>query len=304
MGSSADAPIPPAGLLALKKPAGVTSRDAVNVVQRAARDAGWGRKVKVGHAGTLDPLATGVLVVCVGKATKLISRVQALPKKYRAVFRLHVSSPSLDVECDLAPVPDPPLFGPARLQEVLTEFVGTYDQVPPAFSAVKVDGKRAYALARRGEDVMLQPRPVTVHRIKMWFLTRETMGLDIQCGSGFYVRSLGRDVAAKLGTEAAMRDLRRTAIGGFEAHDAINPADVTAETLPGLLSLPFEKFGLPVVAVTDAQADDLRGGRTAAVAGDAGECGAVDPAGLPACVGERDAAGTLHPRITFPVPTV
>ena len=297
-------PIPPAGLLALNKPAGVTSRDAVNVVQRAARGAGWGKRVKVGHAGTLDPLATGVLVVCVGKATKLIARVQALPKTYRAGFRLHASSPTLDIEGDVTPVPDPPAVTADDLRAVLPRFVGTIDQTPPAFSAVKVAGRRAYALARKGEEVKLAAKPVVVHRLDLLGCDGGRFGLLIECGSGFYVRSLGRDVAAALGTAAVMDELTRTRIGGFQIADAVDPTGVTAETLPGLLSLPFGRFGLPVVSVTEQQAADLRGGRTAAAPGGAGECGAVDPAGLPACVGERDMSGTLHPRITFPVPTV
>ena len=152
-------PVPPAGLLVLHKPPGVTSRDAVNAVQRAARAAGWGRRVKVGHAGTLDPLATGVLVVCVGKATKLIARVQALPKIYEAGFQLHAESPSLDTESAVRLLLDPPAVTAADIEAVLPRFVGTHDQTPPAFSAIKVDGKRAYDLARRGEATDLKPRP-------------------------------------------------------------------------------------------------------------------------------------------------
>ena len=297
-------PVPPAGLLVLHKPPGVTSRDAVNAVQRAARAAGWGRRVKVGHAGTLDPLATGVLVVCVGKATKLISRVQALPKTYEAGFRLHAESPSLDTESVVRLLPDPPAVTAADIEAVLPRFVGAHDQTPPAFSAIKVDGRRAYDLARRGEATDLKPRPVVVHRLGLTAFDGDRMELQIECGSGFYVRSLGRDVAAALNTAAAMDALVRTRIGGFRVEGAVDPGGVTADTLPGLLSLSFERFGLPVVSVTAEQADDLRGGRFAAVPGEPGECGAVDPDGLSACVGRIDAEGTLRPSITFPVPTV
>ena len=300
----AEPPVPPAGLLVLDKPAGVTSRDAVNVVLRAARGAGWGKRVKVGHAGTLDPLATGVLVVCVGKATKLIPRVKALPKTYRAGFRLHVKSPSLDTESDFTPVPNPPALTATDIAAVLPRFLGTIDQTPPAYSAIKVDGRRAYDLARKGAEVALKPRPVVVHRLDLLDFDDIRFELFIECGSGFYVRSLGRDVAAALGTAAAMDALERTAIGGFRVADAIPPDAVTAETLPGLLSLPFERFGLPVALVTAAQAADLRGGRFAEVPGEPGECAATDPEGLPVCVGARDENGTLRPTTTFPVPTV
>ena len=300
----AERPVPPAGLLVLNKPPGVTSRDAVNVVLRAARAAGWGKKVKVGHAGTLDPLATGVLVVCVGKATKLIPRVQALPKTYRAGFRLHVESPSLDTESDLAPVSDPPAVTAADLAAVLPRFLGRIEQTPPAFSAIKVGGRRAYDLARRGEAVELTPRPVVTHALELTRFDGGRFELRIGCGSGFYVRSLGRDVAAALGSAAAMDALERTAIGGFRVEDALPPDAVTADSLPGLLSLPFAALGLPTVTVAAEQAADLRGGRFATVPGEPGECGATDPAGSPVCVGERDADGTLRPRITFPVPTV
>ena len=301
----AERPIPPAGLLVLNKPAGVTSRDAVNVAQRAARDAGWGKRVKVGHAGTLDPLATGVLVVCVGKATRLIDRVQALPKTYRAGFLLHRSSPSLDTEIEPTALPNPPALTRADVEAALPRFLGKIDQTPPAFSAVKVGGKRAYDLARRGEEVAIEPRPVTVHRLDVTHCDGERLDLFIQCGSGFYVRSLGRDLAATLGTRAVMDALLRTRIGGFHVSHGVAPAEVTADALPGLLSLPFERFDLETITVDDAQAADLRGGRYARLpAGQAGECGVRDAAGRPVCLAERDPDGTLRPKVTFPVPTV
>ena len=297
-------PVPPAGFLVLDKPAGVTSRAALNAVQRAARGAGWGKRVKVGHAGTLDPLATGVLVACVGKATKLIARVQALPKTYRATFRLHASSPSLDTEIPPAPVPDPPAVSRADVEAVLPRFLGTIEQVPPAFSAVKVDGKRAYDLARRGDEVELSAKPVAVHSLTVLTFADDVLELEIECGSGFYVRSLGRDLAAALGTDAVMTALERTRIGGFTLDDAVRPRDVTAESVPDLLTLNFSKLGLPVLSVSGEQAADLRGGRFAAVGAAPGEYGVLDAAGRPACVGAVGGDGTLRPSTTFPVPTV
>ena len=273
-------------------------------MQRAARGAGWGKRVKVGHAGTLDPIATGVLVVCVGKATRLIDRVQALPKTYRAGFRLHLSSPSLDVEHEPVPLPNPPALTREQIEAALPRFLGEIDQTPPAFSAVRVAGRRAYDLARRGEEVTIEPKRVRVDRLEIERFDGARLELLIECGSGFYVRSLGRDLAAALGTAAVMDGLLRTRIGGFRIEDGVAPNEVTSESLPGLLSLPFERFDLPTIAVDDSEAADLRGGRFAQVPGAPGECGVLDAAGRPACVAERDADGTLRPRITFPVPTV
>ncbi|NNJ24756.1 tRNA pseudouridine(55) synthase TruB [Alienimonas chondri] len=302
-------PIPPAGLLVLNKPAGVTSRAAVNIVQGAARDAGWGRRVKVGHAGTLDPIATGVLVVCVGKATRLIDRVQAQPKTYEAGFLLHTSSPSLDVEHEPVPVPNPPSLSRDQIDAALPAFLGEIDQTPPAFSAVKVGGRRAYKLAREGEEVTIESKRVRVDRLEVTGYDGERLGLRIECGSGFYVRSLGRDLAKALGTEAVMESLLRSRIGGFDLDGAVTPDDVTAESLPGLLSLSFERFGLTTLTCDDAQAGDLRGGRYAQIPfqdapGEPGECGVRDKVGRPVCLAERDRDGTLRPKVTFPLPTV
>ncbi|MFH5806695.1 tRNA pseudouridine(55) synthase TruB [Alienimonas sp. DA493] len=297
-------PIPPAGLLVLDKPAGMSSRAAVNRVQWAARRAGWGKRVKVGHAGTLDPIASGVLVVCVGKATRLIERVQALPKGYDAGFRLHVSSPSLDVEADPVPVENPPVVSREQIEAAFPSFLGEIDQTPPAFSAVKIDGQRAYHLARRGEEVELEPKRVRVDALEILSFDGNRLGLRIQCGSGFYVRSLGRDLAAALGTEAVMETLVRTRIGGFELDGAVTPEEVTPETLPGLISLSFDRLGLPTVQCDDEQAADLRNGRFAQLPGESGECGVRDEANRPVCVGLRDSDGTVRPNTTFPVPNV
>ncbi|MEM9703327.1 MAG: tRNA pseudouridine(55) synthase TruB [Planctomycetota bacterium] len=297
-------PVPPAGMLTLNKPAGMSSRDAVNAVQRAARKAGWGKRAKVGHAGTLDPIAAGVLVVCVGKATKFIDRVQALPKTYEAGFRLHVSSPSLDIEHEPTPLPHPPAVTREQIETALPEFLGEIDQTPPAFSAVKIDGQRAYHLARRGEEVAVQPKRVRVDRLTITDFDGDRLGLSITCGSGFYVRSLGRDLAQSLGTEAVMETLLRSAIGDFTLREAIEPKAVTPESLPGLLSLPFKALGLSTLFCNDAAADDLRNGRFAALDGPPGEWGVRDESGLPVCIGVLHFGGTLRPKITFPKPTV
>ena len=153
-------PLLASGLLNVDKPAGMTSRDAVDLVQRLARPA------KVGHAGTLDPLATGVLVICVGAATRLIEYVQRMPKRYVGTFLLGRSSTTEDIEGQVTLLSDPPIPAAAQIEAATEKFVGSLLQRPPAFSALKVAGKRAYDLARRGEAVELKPRPVEVYALK------------------------------------------------------------------------------------------------------------------------------------------
>ncbi|MBA3313100.1 MAG: tRNA pseudouridine(55) synthase TruB [Planctomycetota bacterium] len=219
------------GLLNLDKPAGMSSRTAVDVVERLVHPA------KVGHAGTLDPIATGVLVVCVGSATRLISFVQEGRKVYRATFRFGVTSVTDDVEGFVSSVPNAPRLTRDDVEAALPEFVGTIEQIPPVFSAVHVGGRRAYELARRGEAVALAPRSVEIHRYEAIDFDEESQELtaEIECGSGTYVRSLGRDLAKRLGTAAVMTGLRRTAVGPFTIDRAISPSSLTLESLPSRL---------------------------------------------------------------------
>src|SRR5688572_24542649 len=167
------------GLLVLDKPGGMTSRDAVNQAQR------WfPRGTKIGHTGTLDPLATGVLVLCVGAATRLAEYVQRMEKVYRAGVRLGARSDTDDADGTVTPaeVERPP--DRAAVERVLTEFVGEIGQVPPAYSAAKVTGRRAYDLARRGEDVSLQARQVSVYQIDLLSYEYPRLELEVRCGKG------------------------------------------------------------------------------------------------------------------------
>ena len=186
----------PFGILNVDKPTGITSRDAVNRVERL-----FG-KVKCGHAGTLDPLATGVLVICVGPATRLIQYVQRLPKQYRAVFQLGRESVTDDVEGEVELVAGAPEPTRAEIEAALPQFLGDILQRPPAHSAIKVDGQRAYDLARRGEEFELPARTISIYRLEVLRYEYPELELAIECGSGTYVRSLGRDLAAALGTAA------------------------------------------------------------------------------------------------------
>jgi tRNA pseudouridine55 synthase len=231
------------GVLNLIKPVGWSSRDVVNRVERIIRP------VKAGHAGTLDPLASGVLVVCLGDATRLIDYVQQLPKEYVAVFQLGRRSPSDDLETEVELLQEAPTPTLAEVQALLPLFTGQIQQRPPAYSAVKLEGRRAYRLARRGEAIELAPRPVHVYELEIEHYKYPELRLRIRCGRGTYVRSLGRDMAERLGTAAVMSGLVRTAIGPFRIeqglhaellsevtiNDQLLPATAAVSTLPGAI---------------------------------------------------------------------
>ena len=212
------------GVIAVKKPAGVTSRRVVDAVARAL-----GTKT-VGHAGTLDPLATGVVVVCVGHATKLVDFVHQLPKYYEAMFLLGRSSPSDDLETPIVEEESPPRPTRSEIEASLPAFRGEILQRPCDYSAVHVEGKRAYALARKGREVELALKPIRIDRLEITAYDWPRLGLDIACSSGTFVRAIGRDLAAALGTTAVMESLVRTAVGPFTLDRALALDDVTAES--------------------------------------------------------------------------
>ncbi len=244
------------GILNVNKPSGVTSRDVVNRAERLTRPA------RCGHAGTLDPLAAGVLVICVGAATRLVQYVQRMPKCYRATFLLGCQSPTDDVDGEVARLVGARRPSRSEVDVALPAFVGEIMQRPPAHSAVKVSGRRAYALARQGKPVELAPRRVIVHSLALRRYEYPELGLEIECGSGTYARSLGRDVAEALGTAAVMSALVRTAIGGFCVEEAVRPDELTADSihhhlLPALTALPE----MPRVAVNEAELERLRHGQ-------------------------------------------
>lgn len=246
------------GLLNMAKPAGITSRDVVNRIQRLVRPA------KVGHAGTLDPLATGVLVVAVGSATRLIEQIQSGSKSYRATFMLGRSSDSDDAEGEVRVHADAPVPSLEQIQMAAEKFQGVIDQVPPVYSAVKVAGRRAYDRARRGEEVTLTARPVTIHQLTIVSYEYPRLILDIDCGSGTYIRSLGRDLAQALGTTAIMSALERTAISVFKLETATpldamqTRADVAQHFVPMVWAVP----DWPRVTVSDEELTEIRHGRT------------------------------------------
>lgn len=206
----------PAGeILAFDKPLGMTSFQLVGRVRwLLCRHLGV-RKLKVGHAGTLDPLASGVLILCTGKATKRIEELQGHEKEYRATLQLGSTTPSYDLEHPVdAHFPTGHITS-QLLEATLSQFQGPQMQVPPAFSACKIDGHRAYDLARSGHDVTLQAKPIVIHEIELESFTPDTMQatLRIRCSKGTYIRSLARDIGQALHSGAHLTGLRRTRVG-------------------------------------------------------------------------------------------
>lgn len=244
------------GLLNINKPVGVTSRDVVNRIARIAGPA------KVGHAGTLDPLASGVLVVCVGPATRLIQYVQRMSKRYRATFLLGRSSETEDLEGEVFAMDDPPIPNRSQLAEAIPRFVGHIEQRPPAFSAIKVQGRRAYDMARAGQAVELEARRVLVDSIELIEYDYPRITLDIACGGGTYIRSLGRDLAESLGTRAVMSELVRTAVGSFHLEDASALDDMAPRTVQDRLLEPVRAVvQLPTVVLNSEQIEHVGHGR-------------------------------------------
>ncbi len=242
-------------VLNVHKQSGMTSRDVVNRVQRLVRPA------KAGHAGTLDPLASGVLVICLGQATRLIEYVQRMQKTYRGTFMLGRHSPTEDIEGVVEELTNPPQPTLPQITAAAQQLTGNIMQRPPAFSALKVAGQRAYALARKGEEVTLAPRPITIYRLSVSRYEYPELQLEIECSSGTYVRSLGRDLAESLGTAAVMSALVRTAIGEFDLTTAVDTDRLTRDNLSDyLLPATTAVRGLPRIEITDVERATLAKG--------------------------------------------
>jgi tRNA pseudouridine55 synthase len=266
------------GLLNLHKPAGKTSRDVVSLVERLVRPC------KVGHAGTLDPLATGVLVLGLGPATRLVEYVQRMEKTYRGTFLLGRTSDTEDITGTVTILRSPPEPTREELEALQSQFVGTIWQRPPDYSAVKIRGKRAYALARQGQTVEIAPRPITIHELQIERYEYPELELSIRCGSGTYVRTLGRDLAKAAGTDCVMSALSRERIGPFRLADALDPDSLNRETIEErLLPARLAVADLRAIEISAEDALRLTHGKTInRLAGEtAAEAAALDPAGEP-----------------------
>jgi tRNA pseudouridine55 synthase len=289
------------GILNLDKPPGRTSRDVVNQVARLLP-----RKVKAGHAGTLDPMATGVLVVCVGSATRLIENVQRLGKTYRTAIRLGARSDTHDCDGTIVKTPDPVQPDLSAIEAALETQRGEILQQPPEYSALKVDGRRAYDLARAGVQVELAPRPVRIDRVELLSYEWPRLELEIDCGGGTYIRSIARDLGEILGCGALMDELVRTRIGPFAQESAIDPDELDRDALEDLLLPPLEAVpDLPRLALgAPLVADVALGRKLAADRLDApippGEVALLSPDGDLVAIGEGDPDGlAVQPRKVF-----
>ncbi len=255
------------GVLIVDKPSGCTSHDIVDQVRRKL-----GTR-KVGHAGTLDPDATGVLVLGVGKGTKLLQFVTGVDKRYEGEVVFGTTTDSLDSTGAVTGTYDMSLT-PEQVAAAAERFVGDIEQIPPMVSAVKIEGKRLHELAREGKEVDRPPRPVTIHSLQLE-PTDDPMvyRLSVHCSSGTYIRTLAADLGTALGGGAHLRNLRRTAVGRFDLADARPVDEAELAPLTDMLS------HLPTMQVGDTVAVQVRHGRSLGPSSGSGRLAIVDPKG-------------------------
>jgi len=213
----------PAGeLLLVDKPAEWTSFDVVNKIRHMLRYHLGIKKIKVGHAGTLDPLATGLLLVCVGKATKRINTYTGMDKEYKGTIFLGATTPSYDLETEVDAEYETAHITEEMIRNAVRAFTGTIKQVPPAFSAVKVDGKRAYIKAREKKEIEIPAREVRIHAFELLRVELPEIDFRVSCTKGTYIRSLAQDFGKFLQSGAYLQSLRRTKIGEYHIDDAVS----------------------------------------------------------------------------------
>jgi tRNA pseudouridine55 synthase len=278
------------GLIVVDKPAGMTSHDVVSRVRRLARTR------RVGHGGTLDPMATGVLIIGVNRATRLLTYVIGSGKSYTATIRLGQSTITDDAEGEVVSTTPAGHVPDEAVRAGLAPLTGEIDQVPSAVSAIKVDGQRAYKRVRDGEQVRLAARRVTVSRLDLLAIRRPEpdvvdVDVDVACSSGTYIRALARDLGAALGVGGHLTALRRTTVGGFTLAEAVTLPQLE-ERAPDVVNLPLAAAAERFFPRRDATADEAKvlshGGPLAEI-GVAGPYAVFDPDGrLLAVVSERD----------------
>jgi tRNA pseudouridine55 synthase len=288
----------PIGILLVDKPVGPTSHDAVAMVRRALRTR------QVGHTGTLDPFASGLLLVCLGPATRLAEYFAPLPKTYVATMRLGEATNTDDHTGEVVASSDAwEAVTREQVAAALAEQVGEIRQVPPAFSAKKVDGERMYDVARRGGEVDLPPVAVTIHAIRVLSVELPDVVFEVECGSGTYIRAIARDVGALLGVGGHLRELRRTRIGPHDVAravtvDCLDEADAVAHALVA----PADALAHLPRVVADARGEtDVRHGRALPAPAElrvTGPVAIVSADGSLLAVGES-ADGIVRPRKVF-----
>jgi tRNA pseudouridine55 synthase len=286
--------IPPLhGFLVIDKPAGYTSRDVVDRIQ-----GNLPRRTKLGHTGTLDPFATGTLVLCLGHATRLADRVQALPKQYTTRFRLGVSSDTDDLTGTITSQPDVGIPTQLTVENALGPFRGRILQTPSQYSAVKVGGERAHRLARAGAEFEIAPRPIEITELTLLDYTWPTVDLRVRCSKGTYIRSLARDLGQALGCGAYAEILRRDAVGPFVADGGLHMESTRQETWDALIPMSRVLDGQPRVEVMEAEYDALLHGRRIPTQLEAEEVAVMQFGALVAFA--RAHEGTLRPSMVFP----
>jgi tRNA pseudouridine55 synthase len=295
---------PKQGILVVDKPSGVTSRFVVDAVARAIPHA------KVGHCGTLDPLASGILILCVGVATRLVEAIQRLSKSYRTVIRLGARSNTLDADGRIEDVACPSIPSAVEVAQALSVLSGRVLQRPPAFSALKIEGKRAYDLARAGRQVELAPRLVQIDQIVVARYEWPDLELQIDCASGTYIRSIARDAGELLGSAGYVKTLVRTRVGPFALDQAVGlEALSAADSLFALLRPMIEAVpDLPRIVLTAPLVESVAFGRRFATADvnvpvEAGEVALLSEDGQLVALGRCNLSeGWIQPCKVFVVP--
>lgn len=213
-------------ILHINKPLHWTSFRVVKIVRAKLCSKLGIKKLKVGHAGTLDPLATGVMTVCTGRKTKWIEKLQAETKEYVAEIRLGATTPSFDLETEIDAEYPYQHISEQTVRETLQQFVGEIQQVPPAFSAVKVDGKRAYEFARKNEDIELKPKLLVIDTIELLLCELPTIVIRVVCSKGTYIRALARDIGIAMQSGAHLTGLKRTRVGNITLNNCLEMSDL------------------------------------------------------------------------------
>ena len=286
----------PFGILIVDKPVGPTSHKIVSIVRH-------GTSVrKVGHAGTLDPRASGVLVLCIGSATRLSEYLSISSKRYEAVIQFGSSTQTYDAEGDVVR-----LTGAAPsdedILEVLPEFRGEIEQIPPPYSAIKIKGQKAYDLARSGQDVELEARKITVHHLELMSYDPPNLALDIECTAGTYIRSIAHDLGERLSTGAHLASLRRTKAGPFTLDDSTSMMEleegfISGEWVTRIVPAKEALPDLPLIELDEEMLGEIvHGRRIPADEGAVGLARAIGPDGDLVAILEAIEGGTQwHPR--------
>ncbi len=286
------------GVLVVDKPKGITSFDVVRDVRRALK------VKKVGHTGTLDPMATGVLPICLGDGTKIAQFITEATKAYDATVKLGSTTDTLDAEGKVRETKPVPALNRELIEGALQKFRGTFAQTPPMYSAVKIGGKRLYELARAGEEVERAARQVTVLELTLRDFSADEIQLSVHCTKGFFVRTLAAEIGEALGCGAHLCALRRTHSGPFLLAQAIPLAELLAAgpelAQSRLVGLNDSLKDLPALQVTEAEATRVRHGGLVEVAGRTGLHRVLEPSGALLAVAEVERGRLVYRRVFLP----